>query len=189
MGCCIWSPLATKLLHVVLIHEDITQHYLKKSSLGDKSLRQVLAMLVHYFWRHEHFSECHFHFLWSDFVVCSRNHWTTRLANWNWAWQQQQNLCYYWPNLNLTTCRVCLVGVGHAKLLLSLSCGQDNKPAAIQQSIASRAVGWIALQLSVPQISPRWQSSSTSQSPCPSEQGLELVQKAESSEPPIPTGA
>ena len=31
-GCCIWSPLATRLLHNVLFHDDITQPDLKKSS-------------------------------------------------------------------------------------------------------------------------------------------------------------
>ena len=62
--------LATKLLYVILFHEDITQQDLKISSpwyTCDKSLHQVSTMSVHYFWRYDHFSERHFYFLWSDF--------------------------------------------------------------------------------------------------------------------------
>ena len=60
-GCCIRSPLATKLLHGVLFPEDITQQDLKNLALGiqftcDKKLHQVSAMSVHYFWSFEHFS-------------------------------------------------------------------------------------------------------------------------------------
>ena len=47
-----YVTLATKLLHVVLFHEDITQQDLKKSSPWypcDKRLHRVSAMLVHYF--------------------------------------------------------------------------------------------------------------------------------------------
>ena len=35
-------------------------------------------MSVHYFWRYEHFFDWHFHFLWCEFVDCSRNLWTTQ---------------------------------------------------------------------------------------------------------------
>ena len=65
-GCCIRSPLVTKLFEVVVLHEDITQRDLKNSShwcTCDLSPHRVLAMSVHYFWRYEHFSECHFYFL------------------------------------------------------------------------------------------------------------------------------
>ena len=51
-GCCIRSPLATKLFEVVLLHEDITQWDLKNSShwyTCDLSPRRVSAMSVHYF--------------------------------------------------------------------------------------------------------------------------------------------
>ena len=51
-GCCIRSPLAAKLLHVVLFHDYITQPDIKKSSpfhTCDLSLHWVSAMSVHYF--------------------------------------------------------------------------------------------------------------------------------------------
>ena len=49
-GCCIRSPLATKLFEVVLLHEDITQRDLKNSSPWcDKSVHHVLVISVHYF--------------------------------------------------------------------------------------------------------------------------------------------
>ena len=81
-GWCIRSTLATKLLHIVLLHEDNTQQDLKNSSpryTYDKNLHQLSAMLVHYFWKYAHFSEHHFPFSWSDFVACSRNLWTTKI--------------------------------------------------------------------------------------------------------------
>ena len=81
-GCCIRSPLATKLLHTVLFREDITQLEQKNSSpwyTCDLSLHQVSAISVHYFWRYEHFTERHFHFSWSYFVACSKNLWTTQI--------------------------------------------------------------------------------------------------------------
>ena len=89
-GCCIRSPLATKLLHVVLFCEDNTQRDLKKSSpwyTCDLSLHRVSAMSVHCFGRYEHVTEPHFHFLWSDFVACSRNLWTTQIPcnNYNYS--------------------------------------------------------------------------------------------------------
>ena len=65
-GCCIRSPLARKLLHVFLFHEDNTQRDLNNSSpwyACDLSLHWVSAMYVHYFWRYEHFSERQRHFL------------------------------------------------------------------------------------------------------------------------------
>ena len=68
--CCIASPLATKLLHIVLFHEDITQLKQKNYSrwyTRDLSLHWVSAMLVHYFYRYENFSVPHFHSWWSDF--------------------------------------------------------------------------------------------------------------------------
>ena len=58
--------LVTKLFETVLLHEDITQLEQKNSSpwyTCDLSLHQVSAMYVHYFWKYEHFSERHFHFL------------------------------------------------------------------------------------------------------------------------------
>ena len=89
-GCCIRSPLATKLLHTVLFHEDITQLEQKNSSpwyTCDRSLHRVSVISVHYFWRYEHFTERHFHFSWSDFVACSRNLWTTQIPcnNYNYS--------------------------------------------------------------------------------------------------------
>ena len=51
-GCCIRSPLVTKLFEVVLLHEDVTQPELKKSSplyTCDLSLHRVSALSVHYF--------------------------------------------------------------------------------------------------------------------------------------------
>ena len=81
-GLLHYVTLATKLLHVVLFHEDITQLEQKKSSpwyTCNESLHQVLAMLVHYFWRFKHFSERHFYFSLSDFVACSRYLWTTQI--------------------------------------------------------------------------------------------------------------
>ena len=76
------SPLATKLLHIVLYQDDITQPDLKKSSpwrTCDLSLYKVTAIFVHYFWRYEQFSERHLNFSWSDFAVFSRNLWTTQI--------------------------------------------------------------------------------------------------------------
>ena len=64
-GCCIRSPLVTKLLHTVLFHEDITQLEQKKSNpwyTCDWSLHRVSSISAHYFWRYEHFTERHFHF-------------------------------------------------------------------------------------------------------------------------------
>ena len=81
-GCCIRSPLVTKLYEVVLLREDLTQRDLKNSRpwyTCDLSLHRVSAMSVHYFWRYEHVTENHFHFPWSDFVACSRNLWTTQI--------------------------------------------------------------------------------------------------------------
>ena len=65
-GCCIRSPLVTKLFEVVLFREDVTQRELKNSShwnTCDLSPHRVSAMSVHYFWRYEHFSERQRHFL------------------------------------------------------------------------------------------------------------------------------
>ena len=76
-GCCIRSPLVTKLFEVVLLHEGIIERNLKNSSpwytwgLGP---HRVLAMSVHYFWRYKHFSEHHFHF-WQWCILCSKASW------------------------------------------------------------------------------------------------------------------
>ena len=73
-GLLHYVTLATKLLHVVLFHDDITQRDLKKSSswyTSDPSLNRVSAMSVHYFWRNEHFSERHFRVWRSDFANIS----------------------------------------------------------------------------------------------------------------------
>ena len=67
---------------VVFFHEDITQQDLKNASpwyTCHKSLHKVPAMLVHYFWRYEHFSRDHFYISRSDFVACSRKLWTTQI--------------------------------------------------------------------------------------------------------------
>ena len=76
-GCCIRSPLGTKLCEVVLFHEDITQLEQKNSShcytCGLRPHR-VSAMSVHYFWRYKQFSEPSAIFWRSDFTAICAAH-------------------------------------------------------------------------------------------------------------------
>ena len=76
-GCCIRSPLATKLLHGVLFPEDITQQDLKNLALGIYVIKAYTK-----------FQHCRcitfealniFHFSWSDFVSCSKKLCTTQI--------------------------------------------------------------------------------------------------------------